>query len=531
MRRPWRSVLIVVGMVTIALAGAAIYAHRAPIRLPDDYTEVDRAPRIFPDYRGCVIPPNIAPLNFLVEEGGSKVCVKIHAPNGDPIVVGSRNGKIRIPIDLWRELLSANAGEFVEFDVYVYDNADGWRRFKTVRNRIAREPIDPYVVYRLLDGPNHNIRPGMATIQRHLESFEERPIWVSSEGSCANCHTFINNDPSRMLMHIRGADGTAMVIARDGAVEKINTRTRFNPPIGFTAWHPTGRVAAFSCNMLRLFHKDAGESRAAIDYTSNLGLYDLATHGIVSHRSISRLDRRESYPNWSPDGKVLYFVSGDKPWPAGTGRKHIIPPEFQDIRYDLMRISYDIETGQWGAVETVLSGEQFGQSINQPRVSPDGRFLLFIGADYGGFPLYLDADLYMLDLHSGEHWPLTEANSDQCDSWHTWSINGRWVVFGSKRRDHILTKLYITYIDEDGQAGKAFVLPQEDPAMYNGLLKTFNVPELVTGPVPWGPEQLRTVITPSVTARRVDAISSATTELDDAPPPEETEWDDESSLD
>ncbi|MHC4985420.1 MAG: TolB family protein [Planctomycetota bacterium] len=530
MSRRRRTVLGASAIGILILAGVAIYACRSPIGLPDQYAEIDRTPRIFPDYQDCVIPPNIAPLNFLVEEGGSKVCVRIHGPNGEEIVVGSRNGKINIPIGPWRELLSANPGGSVSFDVYVYGGSDGWRRFKTFDNQIAHEPIDPYVVYRLLDGPNHNLLPGMATIQRHLESFDERPIWVSSEGSCANCHTFINNDPSRMLMHIRGADGTAMVLARDGAVEKINTRTRYNPPIGFTAWHPNGQVAAFSCNMLRLLHKTAGESRAAIDYTSDLGLYDLETQSIVSTRAISRPDRRESYPNWSPDGKFLYFVSGDKPWPAGTGKKQIIPPEFQDIQYDLMRIAYDAETGEFGAVETVLSAEQFGLSINEPRISPDGRFLMFIAAEYGGFPLYLDSDLYILNLESGDTWPLTEANSDQCDSWHTWSINNRWVVFGSKRRDHILTKLYITYIDEDGQASKPFVMPLRDPTRYNGLLKTYNVPELVTGPVPWGPSELGTVITPSVTARHVDAISSATTEPDETPPPSETQWDDESSL-
>ena len=529
MSRWWRILLIAAVVVVVALAGATIYACRSPIGLPDKYTQVNRTPKIFPDYEGCTIPPNIAPLNFLIEEGGTKVCVKIHATNGDEIVVGSRNGKIDIPIEPWRELLAANVGASVRFDVYVHDSADGWRKFETISNQIAREAIDPYVAYRLLDGPNHNMLPSMATIERHVESFDERPIWVSSEGSCANCHTFINNDPARMLIHIRGGS-TAMIVARDGVVEKINTRTRYNPPIGFTAWHPNGRVAAFSCNMLRLLHKDAGESRAAIDYTSDLGLYDLETRSIVSNRAISRPDRRESYPNWSPDGRYLYFVSGAKPWPAGTGKKQLVPPEFQDIQYDLLRIGYDAETGQWGDVETVLSAEELGLSINQPRISPDGRFLMFIAAEYGGFPLYLDSDLYMLDVASMEHWPLTEANSDQCDSWHTWSLNNRWVVFGSKRRDHILTKLYITYIDEAGQAGKAFVLPQHDPTIYTTLLKTYNVPELVTGPIPWGPEQLRAVITPEVTARRVDAISSATTEPGEAPPPDETEWDDESSL-
>ena len=527
--RPLR-ILLALGLVVVVAVGAGVCLYRRPVRLPEQFTEVLRPPRIFPDYQDCVIPPNIAPLNFLVEEDGTKVCARIHAPQGDDIIVGSRSGKIDIPIQPWRDLLAANRGETVSVDLYVHSKTDGWRRFETFTNRVAQEPIDPYVVYRLLDGPNHNLRPDMATMERHLESFDERPIWTSTPGSCTNCHTFINNDPSRMLMHIRGVDGTAMVLAQDGAVEKINTRTRFNPPIGFTAWHPSGKVAAFSCNMLRLVHKTAGESRTAIDYISDIGLYDIANHSIVSNRAISRPDRRESYPYWSSDGKSLYFVSGDLPWPPGIDKKLIFPPEFLEIQYDLMRIGYDVETGHWGEVETVLSAEQFGQSINEPRISPDGRFLMFIAAPYGGFPLYLDSDLYILDLATGKHWPLTEANSDQCDSWHTWSLNNRWVVFGSKRRDHLLTKLYITYVDEDGQATKAFVIPQKDPALYNRQMKTYNVPELVTGPVASGPDQLRKVINPAVKTRSVDAVSSATTDWEEAPPVEETKWEHDSPL-
>jgi len=385
-------------------------------------------------------------------------------------------------------------------------------------------------VYRLLDGPNHFIRPDMVTVERNLESFQERAIWISTAGSCTNCHTFPNNDPSRMLIHTRGTDGTAMILAQDDTVRKIDTKTAFNAPFGFTSWHPSGRAVAFSANMLRLLHKSTGESRATIDYASDVGVYVLETNSVVSTASISQPDRRETYPTWSPDGKTLYFASGDRPWEPGTGKKRIIPLQHRDVKYDLMRISYDIDTGEWGQLETVLSGDDIRVSITEPRVSYDGRFLIFLGAPYGAFPTYLDSDLYMLDLTSGEHWPLTEANSDTGDSRPTWSLNSRWIVFTSRRRDRLFTKLYLAYIDENGHAGKAFLLPQKDPAYYESLLKTYNAPELITGPVQYGPEQLGQVIRPDVIAQPVDAISSATADLDEAPPPSETQWDNDSSL-
>ncbi len=524
MNRLWRTVLIVGGILIIALGATTLYAVLGTARLPDEFVQIDRVPRIFPDYQNCVIPPNIAPLNFSVKEEGAKVRARIHAATGEDIIVGSRNGKIIIPIKRWRELLTANAGGSVHVDVFVHNAESGWQRFETFSNQIAAEPIDPYVVYRLLDGPNHFIRPDMVTMERHIESFQERVIWASTPGSCTNCHTFRNNDPSNMIIHLRGTDGTAMVLAQGDTIQKIDTKTRFNPAFGFTAWHPSGRVVAFSANTLRLLHKSTGESRANIDYASNMGIYNLETNRISSTRSISNPDRRETYPSWSPDGKYLYFASGAKPWPPGTAKKRIIPPEHRNIKYDLMRISYDIDTNEWGPLETLLSGDEIGTSITTPRVSYDGRFVMFLGSDYGAFPTYLDSDLYILDLASGKHWPLTEANSDEGDSRHTWSLNSRWIVFTSKRRDGLLAKLYLAHIDENGQASKAFLLPQEDPTHYDALLKTYNAPELITGPVKHGREQLRQVITPDVKAQPVDAISGATADLDEAPPLSETEW-------
>ena len=40
------------------------------------------------------------------------------------------------------------------------------------------------------------------------------------------------------------------------------------------------------------------------------------------------------------------------------------------------------------------------------------------------------------------------------------------------------TRIFIAYFDKDGQAHKAFVIPQEDPEMNILLLKSYNVPEL-----------------------------------------------------
>ena len=99
------------------------------------------------------------------------------------------------------------------------------------------------------------------------------------------------------------------------------------------------------------------------------------------------------------------------------------------------------------------------------------------------FPyLQPDSDLYVMDLATRKLRRL-EINSDQADTWHSWSSNSRWVVFSSKRIDGLLARPYFSYVDQQGEFHKPFVLPQEDPSFYGFCLNTFNVPELMRGPV------------------------------------------------
>jgi len=189
--------------------------------------------------------------------------------------------------------------------------------------------------------------------------------------------------------------------------------------------------------------------------------------------AIALADRNETWPCWSPDGKYLYYCSAPR-----------LPIErFREVRYDLMRIGYDIDQDRWGQPETLVSAEQSGGSATEPKVSPDNRYVLFCMARYGNFPIYQrNSDLYLLDLQTFQGRRL-EINSDMADSWHCWSFNGRWIVFSSKRLDGLFARPFFSYFNHEGQFSKPFVLPQEDPEYYDTYLKTYNVPELILGPV------------------------------------------------
>jgi dipeptidyl aminopeptidase/acylaminoacyl peptidase len=245
----------------------------------------------------------------------------------------------------------------------------------------------------------------------------------------------------------------------------------------------------------QFMHSAGAETREVYDRYSDLALIDTLTGEMSSSSVIADHKRIETFPAWSADGRYLYFCSAlihdvDPSLPQFVGS--------ESVRYDLMRISFDPETRAWGKLETVLTAGQAGGSISEPRTSPDGRFLVFCRSDHGAFQvLQPDCDLYIVDLTRRNEFPfrpLAAANSPRTDSWHSWSSNSRWLVFSSKRDYGLFARPYITYIDRDGHESKPLVMPQEDPLFYDSYLKTYNVPELVQGPVRVSEQELSRAI-------------------------------------
>ena len=158
--------------------------------------------------------------------------------------------------------------------------------------------------------------------------------------------------------------------------------------------------------------------------------------------------------------------------------------------YDLARKSFDPESRSFGETEIVFDAAGINKSVSFPRISPDGKFLIFTLSDYGTFPIWhQEADLYLLNLQSEESQKMN-LNSDKTESYHTWSLNGKWLVFSSKRLDGRSARPYFAHIDSLGNQGKEFALPQKDPSLYNRMIESFNIPEFVNGRIKLGPRDL-----------------------------------------
>lgn len=442
-------------------------------------------PRIFPDYTQITLPPNIAPLNFEIREPGVAYRVEFRSVQGEPVRVSSKGGKVQVDPARWSALLRANAGSPLYVDVAAQDQ-QGWTRFATITNHISAETIDGHMSYRLLK-PLYNAYTQMGLYQRDLESFAQDPILQNDrfEGGCLNCHTPFQQRGDTFAFNIRGtAKEQPMILVVSNEI------TRVDKTMGYLAWHPSGKLLAFSNNKLSLFYHTRGETRDVYDAQSNLGIYRVDSNLVVFPPPIALPGRNETWPAWSPDGRHLYYSSA-APLPV---------EKYKQIRYDLMRVAYDLERDQWGEPEQVVSAQETGLSVLQPKVSPDGKWLLFTMCRHGNFPIYqASSDLYLMDLNSREFHRL-EINSDQADSWHSWSSNSRWMVFSSKRIDGLFARPHFAYLGSDGKFRKPFVLPQEDPTFYESFLNTFNVPELLATPVTLKQKQLAKPIAASAKA-------------------------------
>lgn len=448
------------------------------------FTETNRNVVLNPDYTSISIPPNIAPLNFNINETANQYLVRFHNPNGIDFIIHSNDGSIEIPQKKWDRLLSAAiSGEFY-MDVFV-KKSQQWEKYNTITNYVTPDSIDKYLVYRLIE-PGFETWNKMGIYQRNLENFKETPVMLNSlsDGNCMNCHTFCKNNSNTMMFHMRGAHAGTIIYCNEN-LSKINSKTENTISAGvYSAWHPSGNYIAYSVNnIVQNFHAIPGKKIEVFDTLSNIIVYDINKNIITSCRNLSDPDRLETFPTFSPDGRYLYFCSAKK-LPLNKN---------EQIRYDLFRIAFDPEDCSFGAVDTICSVSNQGKSISFPRISPDGKHLLFCKSDYGNFTIWHpESDLYLLDLTSGKT-SEPEINSNNTESFHSWSSSGRWIVFSSRRGDGLYTRPYFSYFDSSGMAHKPFILPQKKPGFYFNFLKSYNLPELVTSRVALNPRKLKNV--------------------------------------
>lgn len=175
---------------------------------------------------------------------------------------------------------------------------------------------------------------------------------------------------------------------------------------------------------------------------------------------------------WSPDGKYLIFsrALARDPYPPGADKPdHANDPREPQIQYDLYRIPFN--DGRGGKAEPIVGASANGMSNNFPKVSPDGRWIVFV-QNHTGLLMRPDSKLYIVPFAGGKA-RLMKCNTPLMNSWHTFSPNGRWLAFSSKGRG-AYTRLMLTHIDLNGNDSPAIVVDNTTAAN-----RAVNIPEFV----------------------------------------------------
>ena len=434
---------------------------------PVDVQKSSELPPIYPDYCDVTIPVNIAPLNFLLRTD----CEAIEVKAGS-LILNTRGNEASFDIDDWKELMQQSADQ--EIEVTITALIDGtWTQYAPFHWRVVSDKVDPYLTYRLIE-PDYEIWNNVQIQQRCVENFDVNALghYEQLENRCMNCHTFANQDPQLSMMYVRGPGGGA-ILNQQGQLSKLNI-----PGSVYFGFSPSGRYITFSTQkIIPAFHSMPSKRLEVYDAESNVYVADIQEHRIISSPLLSDSLKFETFPTFSPDGKYIYYCAADSV---------SLPSDIKNLQYRLVRIPFDEKTGTIGTEVESWNVEGEKSSVCHPRISPDGRYLLYTVADYGTFPIWHpEADLQLMNLQTGAIDTLAIVNSGKSDTYHSWSSNSRWFVFASKRDDGLYGKPYFCYIDKEGKAHKPFCLPQEHPTFYDNNLKSFNAPELGKGKVPF----------------------------------------------
>ena len=454
---------------------------------------------IYPDYKDITIPCNIAPMNFSVMDSSATNYALSIEVNGKTLWVNADEKDFSVSPSDWQDLISASSVNSLQstvnsqpskitFTIAREINGE-WVGGKPVSMTVVPDSIDDYITYRLVP-PGYVGWYRMGIYQHQLSTSKEEVIFENSHtlGNCVNCHTPSSRNSNQTIMHMRTSFG-GTYLCNNGTIERLEAKT--DSTIGafvYPSWHPNGKLIAFSNNnTAQTFHTTDKDRIEVFDAASDIIVYDIEKREVFSTPLLKDSLRWETFPHFSPDGKWLYYCTAP--------RVHEIELNYKQAKYSLCRIAFDAEKQTFGnEVDTIFSSSKGivdadgntilqGKSISFPRISPDGKYLVCTIHNYGNFSIWhKDADLYMIDLSNPKGFvDMKAVNSDQTESYHTWSSNSHWLVFSARRDDGLYTRPYFTYIDNHGKAHKPFMLPQENPRKHYAQCDySYNIPEFMT---------------------------------------------------
>jgi Flp pilus assembly protein TadD len=375
-----------------------------------------------------------------------------------------------------------------------------------VRIQTSRDPVGAPIFFR--DVPLISVPVGekgvimplpteaVPLIAWRLRYVNETKSRLMMEGlpTCANCHSF-SRDGKTLGLDVDGPQNDKglyglIPIKKDTSIkneyvirwakfsEEPSTRrfgfmSQVSPDGQYVITsieNPGTRVKDFYSRFYNGFYKDYGFGQVFFPTRGVLAWYSKATGKLQPLPGADELDFVQAGAFWSPDGKYLVFSRARARDSYTDGQKeaqYANDPNETQIQYDLYRIPFN--DGKGGKAEPVLGASDNGFSNNFPKVSPDGKWIVFVKCR-NGLLMRPDSQLFIVPFEGGTARPLN-SNTSRMNSWHSFSPNGRWLVFSSKSRS-LYTQMYLTHIDENGNDSPAILIEHATAAN-----RAVNIPE------------------------------------------------------
>ncbi len=434
--------------------------------------------KIIRPYDGASFPINIAPPEIIWDDNIDNLwMIKICIPSQKPIIRITKKKSWRPDNKLWEKIKRLGKGKYLILEVRgcVYKNGKrvGDNVYvDRIRFRISPYPMDNIIVYRLVS-PLFHPQKTPNVYYRHVDSFETK-LFVEGKGLyCTNCHFFpkrpdITPDQEEVAIAVRDQLPFRKM---KGRAKRILGIYEFSKKMGktfainsfFMSWAPDGRYVAVTMGKTVSIRPCITlETQQFFVLGSDIYIVDTKKNRIWPLNGASDPDYMENFPTWSPDGKYIIFARAKEPERGAL----------ETIRFDLYRVPYN--NGKGGKAIPIKGASFNGKSNYAPRYSPNGKWVVFNEAESASL-VEPTSDLYIMPADLSSLPRKLECNVDYAmDSWHSWSLNSRWLLFATKRDDGIFARIYITEIDDNGYAYPPVKLPLKTEPMM-----CFNVPEFL----------------------------------------------------